>query len=89
MASAFSFPFFLFVSMFLPFRRLKQDISLTCIQGEQIPNSVDLLEVGGHRVARSEHVKLSGVIIDEYSSWKPYLDAICTRFREVLVSYVG
>ena len=39
-------------------------------RGKIIPNNVDLLEVGGHRVARSEHVKFLGVIIDEYLSCK-------------------
>ena len=40
---------------------------------------VDLLEVGEHSVARSEHVKFRAVIIDEYLSWKPHLDAVCTN----------
>ena len=53
-------------------------------RGKRIPNNVDLLEVGEHSVARSEHVKFLGVIniIDEYTimpvcnqTW--LVDALC------------
>ena len=44
-----------------------------------IPNNVDLFNVGGHNVARSEHVQFLGVIVDEHLSWKPHLEGVCTK----------
>ena len=48
-------------------------------RGKIIPNNVDLLNVGGHTVACSEHVQFLGVIVDEHLSWKPHLEAVCTK----------
>ena len=30
-------------------------------------------------VACSEHVQFLGVIVDEHLSWKPHLEAVCTK----------
>ena len=48
-------------------------------RGKMIPNNVDLLNVGGHTVACSEHVQFLGVIVDEHLSWKPHFEAVCIK----------
>lgn len=48
-------------------------------KGKIIPDNVDILNVGGHNVVRSEHVQFLGVTIDEHLSWKPHLESVCTK----------
>ena len=57
-------------------------------RGKMIPNNVDLLNVGGHTVACSEHVQFLGVIVDEHLSWKPHLETMHQGFSKCRCHYV-